>query len=137
MRYAKDGPLIRPYLDAGLALSDAMGELNAAFELLSELGLIEVVGHVVDCEIDEGAVLHPYALESGEEEERAIGRAAHAAGLGLLTARMRAEVANRGVLLLPMRKHIINVQIVGLVRTRYRLAHETRPLGQAKAGRSG
>ena len=120
IRYAKNGPFIAPYLNAGLALDDAMNELNGAFELLSDLGLIEVVGHVIDCESDEGAVLHPYALDNGEDEERAIGRAAHAAGLALLTARMRAEVVSRGICLLPMKKHISNVQVVGLVRTRYR-----------------
>ena len=79
-----------------------------------------MVGHVVDSDTAEGAIVHPYAMRNGEAGEQAIADAAHIAGLAMLNDAKRADAIGRKLWLLPVRKHIVDVQLVGLARLRYR-----------------
>ena len=91
-----------------------------AMEILTVTGLVEVVGHVIDSDTLEGAVLHPYAVSNGELGEQAVAGAAHAAGLAMLNDTKRMDALSRHLWLLPAKKHLTGVQIVGLLRLRYR-----------------
>jgi hypothetical protein len=100
--------------DKRLVLWDALHVLKAT-------GLAEYVGHVIDADTDDASVVHPYALgETGELEERVISLEAHRAGQALLTDGQRAWVEEHGLRLLPAEQHRTNIQLVGLLRLKYR-----------------
>ena len=84
------------------------------------MGLIEMVGHLVNTDSDEGTVLHPFAMRNGEPGERAITVAAHEVGHAMLNEAKRADATTRGLWLVPVRSHMTDVQLVGLARLRYR-----------------
>ena len=87
---------------------------------LRALGLIEHVAHVIEADTDEAAVMYPYGAGSGEPIECQIGVAAHSAGQALLTEGQVQWVAKHGLWLLPVPHHISGIQLVGLIRLRYR-----------------
>ncbi|HJS84628.1 MAG TPA: hypothetical protein VJ779_04145 [Acetobacteraceae bacterium] len=91
-----------------------------AWNELIRLGLVELVGHVVEADTDQAEVMHPYAVGNGEPAERRIARAAHQAGLAMLTAGQQQWAEDRGLRLVPVRAHITGAQMVGIARLRYR-----------------
>lgn len=92
-----------------------------ALEVLRTTGLAEFVGHIIDADTDEASVIHPYALaDTGEPGERKIATAAHAAARLMLTAGQNDWADSNDLYLLPAERHKINVQLVGLLRLRYR-----------------
>ncbi len=87
---------------------------------LEDLHLLEFVPHVIDADTDEGEVLHPYAIRTGERAEQEVGRAAHLAAHRLLSAQKSEEAHQMGLKLVPVLRHIGNVQLVSLLRLRHR-----------------
>lgn len=96
--------------DSGIKLF--WDSLNA----VDNLGLFKV-GHLINSDADEGEVIHPYAMSYGETGECDIARSAHDAAMAMMTDWQRAKYADR--LLVPVKKHIANVQLVGLLRMTY------------------
>jgi hypothetical protein len=96
-----------------------------ALKILELTGLVEFVEHIIDCDdAERGEVLHPYAAYlNGEAAEQEIGEAAHAAAESML-AEWRRESIERGSMdhghLLPAKRHMPDVQMVGILRLRYR-----------------
>jgi DNA-binding MarR family transcriptional regulator len=99
-------------------------DLWRIFHALRDAGLVEYVGHIVEG-LNEGAqALHAYALPyTGEEPERAVALAAHKAGRMMISEKKYQEAkAALGVdpWLCPVRSHIKNVELIGIVRPVHR-----------------
>ncbi len=88
-----DKPFVRPYLTGEMetiAGSDrtrdrGMSTFWVAWEQLVRLGLVELVGHLVEANNDTADIIHPYAIGNGETSERLVAHAAHEAGRAMLT----------------------------------------------------
>lgn len=100
----------------------AWGEFWQCWHRLGGLGLVECVGHLVHADTAEGEIMHPVALSgTGLDIERALARAAVLAGSALVTpGQMEWAKAQGVVVLAPVLRHIEGVQMVGIVRLRYR-----------------
>jgi hypothetical protein len=107
----EDGPKQR---DTGIEL------FWAAKNVIERLGLFEFVGHVVEADTAEGELIHPYALNTGEEIERKLAVAAQRAAEAMLTEEERIWARDRGLLLVPVQRHLSAVQMIGIARLRYR-----------------
>lgn len=92
----------------------------SGIQRLEDLHLLEFVPHVIDADTDEGEVLHPYAIRTGEPAEQAVGLAAHEAAHRLLSAQKSDEAFQMRLMLVPVLRHIGNVQLVSLLRLRHR-----------------
>jgi hypothetical protein len=68
----------------------------AAWQIIKDLGLIELIGHVIEADTAEGEPIHPYALGSGEEIERRLAEAAQKAAESMLTHDERSWRETRG-----------------------------------------
>ena len=102
----------------------ASKDLWRVFEALQAAGLIEEVAHIVES-LKEGAQpIHPYALPGeGEPEERAVMAAAHAAGRSMITEHnyeRAKEQLGQSPWLCPVRSHVTDVELVGIVRPVHR-----------------
>jgi hypothetical protein len=106
-----DGPRQR---DTGIEL------FWAAKTVIERLGLFEFVGHVVEADTAEGEPIHPYAIRNGEEIERKLALAAQSAAEAMLTEAERNWARDRGLLLVPVQRHLLAVQMIGIARLRYR-----------------
>jgi hypothetical protein len=85
---------------------------------LHDLGLFRFIGHLINSDTDDGEVMHPCAMTYGEPGECDIASAAHQAARSMLTDWQRAK--SRDLMLVPVKKHIADVQLVGLLRLTYR-----------------
>ncbi len=86
-----------------------------AFNIIRDAGVVEIVPHLVESDRPEAEIIHPLAFQSGEPAEIEIGLAATAAG-----RRMAPYFEDDKMLLVPVSKVRPNVQLVGVVRMKYR-----------------
>lgn len=91
----------------------------AYFNLYSDHRLIEQSPHLCMGEQPEAGIIHPYGIGRGECIEDRIGLAAHSAGLAMVSEETRRLAEADGLWLAPVRRHIANVQMVGVARLRY------------------
>jgi hypothetical protein len=76
-----------------------------AWGIVVGLGLVELVGHVIEADNDAAEIVHPYAIGNGEADERAITNNAQSAAEAMLT-QGQIEWANEHTLhLLPVPTH--------------------------------
>jgi len=96
-------------------------DLFRRLDLVHSLGLLEYVPYVYEGDGVDAEPLFPVGncAEHGEIEH-ALGQAAHRAGLALLTEPQRAGPEYRGLVLVPLPAHLVNAQLFGVVRLRYR-----------------
>jgi len=96
-------------------------DLFRRLELIRRLGLLEYVPYVYEGDDVDAEPLFPVGgrAEHGELEH-ALGQAAHRAGLALLTEPQQDGAEYRGLVLVPLPAHLVNAQLVGVVRLRYR-----------------
>jgi hypothetical protein len=88
---------------------------------LSDLGLIEWVAHLVESDDESGEIIHPLNTGGSNSIEDRLGRGAHEAGRALIADGQYDWALNQGVeFLVPVPRHIANVQVVGIARLRYR-----------------
>ncbi len=115
-------PHIAPAGDDKAKLAAAWKEFWGCWRRLQDLGLVEMVAHLVHADTAEGEILHPVALEgTGLEVEREVRRAAEAAARALATPGQLDWAEGEGVaVLVPVRRHIENAAVVGVARLRYR-----------------
>ncbi len=88
--------------------------------LENDLGLVQLVAHLVEGDTDDSEVLHPCAISEGEPGEQAIGAAAHEAAVALLGEWAGKRALSKSLSLVPVKRHITNVQMMGMARTKYR-----------------
>jgi hypothetical protein len=92
-----------------------------ALKILEVLHLVTPVTYLVDSDSEHGEEMYPISLNKGEECEIAVGVAAmEAASLMLTDGQMdRAEGLSLEALC-PVKKHVADVQAVGIYRLRHR-----------------
>ena len=88
--------------------------------MLMRLGLVDLVGHLVEADNATADIIHPYAFGPGEPAEQRVAVAAHAAAEAMLTEGQCAWAAGLALHLAPVREHLTEVQMVGIARLRYR-----------------
>jgi hypothetical protein len=99
----------------GREQKEAAKELFDLLSLLEVLGLIQYVPHLVEADNDQAAVIHPFGWGVGEPAEIRLGNATHSAGLAIAGLSSIAEGA-----VVPARRHLREIQMVGLLRLRYK-----------------
>src|SRR4029077_5219993 len=68
-----------------------------------------------------GEIIHPLRMGDSNNIEDLLGRAAHEAGKALLTEGQYDWAVKNGIhQLVPVPRHIANVQLIGIARLRYR-----------------
>ena len=98
-------------------------EFWTCWRRLEGLGLVQFVGHLMTSDGPTGEMLHPMALPgTGLPIEVALAEAATEAGVALVTERQAsfAFMHKNVEVLAPVKRHIENVQMVGVARLRYR-----------------
>ena len=87
---------------------------------LADLGLIEWVPHLVESGDADAEIIHPLGMGKSDSPEDRLAMAAHRAGGAMLTDGQREWAEDNGLWLVPIRRHVANVQVVGIARLRYR-----------------
>src|SRR5262249_49990154 len=88
-------------------------------KILADAGIIEWVPHLVESQDTTAEIIHPMVME-GDDSEARLGKAAHQAGQSMPTERQREWAAGEVLILAPVPRHMVNVQMVGIARLRYR-----------------
>jgi hypothetical protein len=92
-----------------------------AINALTDLGLVERVGMLLDGDDDEAEIIHPYAMRGGEPAEYELAHAAHCAALPMVTDGQRDWAEQNGYTwLIPVRRHIANATLIEVYRLKYR-----------------
>lgn len=112
-------PLLQPFIDRK-DQSHSLHEFWPTLELLKQTGLVAYALHIIEADTDEAAVLFPIGGAVSTREEQAVGDAAHAAGLAMLTEWQEKLSDGAYEHLVPLLPHQDNAVLVGLLRLRYR-----------------
>jgi hypothetical protein len=121
--------LFRPFLtgqftkqDDGTHRDDGMAaSFWPAINSLTDLGLVERVGMLLDGDDDEAEIIHQYAMRGGEPAEYELAHAAHCAALPLVTDGQRDWAEQNGYKwLIPVQRHIGNATLIDVYRLKYR-----------------
>jgi hypothetical protein len=124
-----DRDLFRPFLtgqftkrDDGTHRDDGMAaSFWPAIHTLTDLGLVERVGMLLDGDDDEAEIIHPYAMLGGEPAEYELAHAAHCAALPMVTDGQRDWAEQNGYeWLIPVQRHIGNAALIEVYRLKYR-----------------
>jgi hypothetical protein len=91
-----------------------------AVHTLTDFGLVERVGMLLEGDDDEAEIIHPYAMRGGEPEERELANIAQEAAMAMLTDGQIARSDHQGYHLVPVQKHIGNATMVEVYRLKYR-----------------
>jgi len=91
----------------------------AAWRVLVDLGLVQVVAHLIDDDTAEAEIIHPYAIKCGEVAERAVAAAAADAAKRLLPSSVRQAALTDKLNLVPVGARITKLEMVGIPRLRY------------------
>lgn len=91
-----------------------------AVHTLTDLGLVERVGMLLDGDDDEAEIIHPYAVRGGEPAERGLAAAAQMAARAMITDGQFNRSAEQGYFLVPVRKHIAKAAVAEVFRLKYR-----------------
>jgi hypothetical protein len=88
---------------------------------LCDVGLFEWVPHLVESDDETGEIIHPVRIGRSDTIEDRLGQAAFRAGRVLITDGQFEWAANNGIqFLVPVPRHVANVQMIGIARLRYR-----------------
>jgi hypothetical protein len=131
-------PFVEAHMRPGKDREAGFKTFWEALEILTLAGLVEFVGHVIDHDHDEGTVIHPYSWPNGEPAERELVYAGHHAALRMLADwqkdKVRDKILSSGMILLPAKSHILDIQLVGLARLKYRARSTATAAWMAKTG---
>lgn len=117
-----EAPFVAPHVDRSNKDHPAQ-QFWDALRTIEGLGLATYVGHMIEADTDEASVVFPCAVEGGgEPEERGIAIAANDAGIAMLADWQMAWVDEHGAHLVPLRPHLKQAALVGLLRLRYQAA---------------
>jgi hypothetical protein len=124
--FSHDASFIWPHFKnvgkSKLSLKIATEEFGACYARLLNLGLVELVGHLIHQDSEEGEIIHPMALhQTGLEVERGLAIVAGVAAEAMLLPQQLAGAKAKGIVaMVPVQRHIEDVQMVGIARLRYR-----------------
>jgi hypothetical protein len=93
-----------------------------ALKVFQDCGLLTFIPHIFDSAGPDAEVVHAYPLEDAgcEPWERAVAKAAHAAGVMCIPASQAEWASQQGRHLLPLPSHLDSVTVIGIARLRYR-----------------
>jgi hypothetical protein len=140
-------PLVKPYLtgtmvagEDGQKRDSGLADFWDELKILERISLISFVPHVIEHDHAVGenaAIVHPYGWPVGEQIERDLAIAAHRAGCAMLPEWKRAEIQRTGqvddLLLVPVPAHILDVQMVGLARLKFRTKSSATAIWASRA----
>jgi len=124
-----DRGLARPFLTGQITTRDDDTRLDAGWDAafwpgiqtLTDLGLVERVGMLLDGDDSEAEIIHPYAMRGGEPAEYELAHAAHCAALPMVTEGQRDWAEQNGYKwLIPVQRHIVNATLIEVYRLKYR-----------------
>ena len=87
---------------------------------LISLGLVEVIPYLIEGDTNEAELIHPCGTHETDSIEDKLGTAAARAAAALLPEWERRGAKEKELLLVPVPRHIENVQMIGVARLRYR-----------------
>ena len=123
-----DRGLARPFFTGQFTTRDDGTRLDAGWDAsfwpavntLTELGLVEQVGMLLDGNDAEAEIIHPYAIRGGEAAERELTAAAQMAARAMVTEGQLNWSVEQDYHLVPVRKHIAKATVVQVFRLKYR-----------------
>ena len=97
-------------------------EVQRALGLLTELGLVEKVGMLMDGRDANAEIIHPYGVQGGEAPERDLAAVARKAAKSMLPESHQNWAEDEGYsnYMVPVRKHIRGVTMIEIFRLKYR-----------------
>jgi hypothetical protein len=119
-------PFVKPFLtgkhDKKQKRDSGWDDFFKSWSTIRNLGLVEMIAHVVENDTDDGAIVHPLPTgDRGEDFERALTDVARRTAESLLTEEQVRWATSKGMILLPTWEHQHpNVALVGIARMRYR-----------------
>jgi hypothetical protein len=87
-----------------------------AVNTLTELGLVERVGMLLDGDDTEAEIIHPYAIRGGEPAERELAAAAEMVARTMVTEGQFSWSVEQDYRLVPVRKHIAKATVAEVFR---------------------
>ena len=90
-----------------------------AINVLQDLGMVEWVPHLCESGPD-GEIIHSLAATGGTPDERRAFFAARGAALALLPAKLQSTVAEGAEILVPVHRHMGDVEMAEICRMTYR-----------------
>jgi hypothetical protein len=124
-----DWALARPFLTGQITTRDDGTRLDAGWDAafwpgintLTDLGLVECVGMLLDGDDSEAEIIHPYAMRGGEAAERELAHSARRAALAMVTDGQRDWAEKNGYnWLIPVRRHMGKATLIEVYRLKYR-----------------
>ena len=124
-----DRGLARSFFTGQISTREDGRRLDAGWDLvfwpaihtLTDLGLVEQVGMLLDGDDDEAEIIHPCAVRGGEPAERELAAAADMVARVMITeGQLSWAEQNNYRLLIPVQKHIAKVTMVEVFRLKYR-----------------
>jgi hypothetical protein len=108
--------------DDGTRCDAGMPAFWAAVDTLTDLGLVERVGMLLDGDDNEAEIIHPCAVRGGEPAERKLAAAAADRAARVMVTEGQLSWAKQSDyhLLVPVRRHIANVTVAEVFRLKYR-----------------
>ena len=97
-------------------------KMQRALGVLTELGLVEKVGMLMDGRDADAEIIHPYGVQGGEAPERDLTAVARKAAKTMLPESHQnwAEGEGYSNYMVPVRKHITGVTMIEIFRLKYR-----------------
>jgi hypothetical protein len=87
---------------------------------LVDLGLLEFIAHLFESDDPDAEIIHPVGIAGTDSLQDRIGLVAEEAGRAMLNDQQLQYVDSRGLRLVPVLRHLANVQMIGIARMRYR-----------------
>jgi hypothetical protein len=138
-------PEIDPAADFVLASdeSDIFQDLRDAYDglaMLQQVGLVEIVPHLVEADHEDAEMIHPVPVETGDADERVLTDLALDLAVALIGPERIEQARGDGyTLFVPVLRHLSEVQVVGVARLKHRPQTKLTQawLSHAKKIRSG
>ena len=114
-----------PFIDRQMATmfndeTDPLGALEQCLLSLYELGLFEFTPVLLESSDADAEPLHPLDHRTNDEQLRDLARAAEQAGMAMLTEPQQARALLHDMTVVPVERHMPDVQLVDICRLRYR-----------------
>jgi hypothetical protein len=108
--------------DKGQKRDAGWDEFFKSWEIVSDLGLVEIIAHVIETDSVDGIVVHPLPTGyQGEDFERALADVARRAAEALMSEEQVRWARSKFMTLLPTWEHQHpNVALMGIARMRFR-----------------
>ncbi len=115
--------IVKVHLDCSAhTQSEGYAPFWKRLDCLEDCGLIQWVPCLFESSNEDAEIIHPLSIDSSCGPESRLGRAAYEAGMAMLTNVQSLRAVNeRGAeWIIPVKRHINHVELIGVARLRYR-----------------